>query len=45
METALSTAKKLLASFLEENSGVILRRVGITVSNFGGGAQKTLADY
>jgi DNA polymerase IV (DinB-like DNA polymerase) len=44
--TALPTAKKLLETFLEENPDVVLRRVGIRVSNFKeDGGQKTLAEF
>lgn len=46
LPTALPTAKKLLSTFLEENPAVVLRRVGIRVSNFKeDGEQKTLTEF
>jgi DNA polymerase IV (DinB-like DNA polymerase) len=43
---ALPTARKLLETFLKDNPGIVLRRVGIRASNFTeDGGQKTLGEF
>lgn len=46
LAAALPVAKKLLTNFLEENPGVVIRRIGLTVSNFTEtSGQKTLEEF
>jgi DNA polymerase IV (DinB-like DNA polymerase) len=46
LPAALPTARKLLETFLKDNPGVVLRRVGIRVSNFTeDDGQKTLGEF